>query len=543
MDSSLIILATAFGCGFIVSRIGLPPLIGFLGAGFLLNGMGIHSNDAIQSLAELGVTLLLFTIGLKLDIKSLIALPFWGSASVHISLTSGLFTIIILLFSMLGLPLFMSLDLSDAAMLAFALSFSSTVFAVKTLQEKGESTALYGQLAIAILVMQDIFAVLFLAFSTGKVPNIWVLTLLLLPVLRPLLYRILDRVGHGEMLVLYGLVLALTLGSGWFTLVGLKGDLGALVLGILLSGNKKSEELSRSLLALKDIFLIGFFLEIGMQQLPTTESVGLALLLLLLLPLKTVLYYLSIALFRFRVRTTLYSSFTLTNYSEFGLIVIAIAAQQGMMPSQWLTVVALALALSFVVAAPLNQYMGYIYLWLRPHLTWAQPEHFNTLDTNIRFGNSQFLIVGMGRIGTGAYEYLAQRFGKDAIFGIDSDGKRVEHHLRQGRHVLHANASDKDFWLKAELSSSLKAVFLAMPEHQGNYFAASYLNDLKFSGEVAAMVRYPDEGEALQKLGVGAVFNLYREAGAGFARDSCRILGLQCTEPSQPETATSITRL
>lgn len=539
MDTSVIILCVAFLCGFVVSRLGLPPLIGFLVAGFVLHGVGIESTPVVAHLAELGVTLLLFTIGLKLHLRSLFSPPFFGSASIHLGLNLAVFALLLIILAAIGTPLFVDLKLPEVGILAFALSFSSTVFAIKTLQEKGEISALYGQLAIAILVVQDIFAVLYLAISTGKVPSIWALALLALPLAKPLLTRMLDRVGHGELLVLYGLVLALTVGSGLFTLVGLKGDLGALIVGALLAGSKKAEELSKSLLALKDLFLVGFFLQIGLEQLPSTHDIWLALLLVALLPLKTLLYYLAIALFKFRVRTTLYTSFTLTNYSEFGLIVLAIAAQTGSMSGQWLTIMALALSLSFLLATPINQSMGTLYQWLRPHMEWAHPVRLNMLDTNIRFGQAQFLVVGMGRIGTGVYDYLAAQFGNDAVFGIDSDTTRVDHHRRKTRNVVHANATDNDFWIKAELSSQLTTVFLAMPEHRGNFYAASYLRGQNFSGHVAAMVRYQDEGEELQALGINIVFNLYREAGAGFARDVCQDLNLLTTVEMEKEQGKS----
>ena len=96
-----------------------------------------------------------------------------------------------------------------AALLAFALSFSSTVFAVKVLEERAQIKSHFGRVAIGILVIQDLAAVIFLAASAGKTPSVWALALLALIPLRHVLYRLLDRSGHGELLVLFGLVLAL----------------------------------------------------------------------------------------------------------------------------------------------------------------------------------------------------------------------------------------------------------------------------------------------------------------------------------------------
>lgn len=74
-------IALAFAAGFAARWVGLPPLIGFLAAGFMLNGLGLESGPALQLIADLGVTLLLFTIGLKLDIRSLLRAEIWGAAS------------------------------------------------------------------------------------------------------------------------------------------------------------------------------------------------------------------------------------------------------------------------------------------------------------------------------------------------------------------------------------------------------------------------------------------------------------------------------
>src|SRR5690606_26182559 len=107
--------------------------------------------------------------------------------------------------------------------------------------ERDDMAALYGRIAIGILVVQDIAAVIFLAASEGKLPSIWALALLLLIPARPLLHRFLEAAGHGELLVLGGLATALG-GAALFGVVDMKPDLGALVAGVLLGGHEKTKE-------------------------------------------------------------------------------------------------------------------------------------------------------------------------------------------------------------------------------------------------------------------------------------------------------------
>ncbi len=121
--------------------------------------------------------------------------------------------------------------------------------------------------------MQDIFAVIFLTVSTGKIPEITALALFALPLLRPSLFKVLDKAGHGEMLVLYGIFLALVAGAGLFEAVGMKADLGALILGMMLAAHPKASEMSKSLFNLKELLLVCFFLNIGLSEEPTlTDS-------------------------------------------------------------------------------------------------------------------------------------------------------------------------------------------------------------------------------------------------------------------------------
>ena len=131
-------IGIAFGFGLLARLIGLPPLIGFLAAGFALNSLGAYSGQMLEKFSDLGITLLLFSIGLKLDVRSLSRPQIWGVASLHMVTITALFGAGLFLLALAGFPVFAELDAYTAVLIAFALSFSSTVFAVKTLEEKGD---------------------------------------------------------------------------------------------------------------------------------------------------------------------------------------------------------------------------------------------------------------------------------------------------------------------------------------------------------------------------------------------------------------------
>lgn len=519
----LILISAAFLAGFIALKLNLPPLVGFLLAGFGLYAFGFESNETIVTLADLGVTLLLFTIGLKLDIKTLLSKEIWAGSTVHNLVSTALFSVALICFKFLGVSALAGMSMDQILLLGFALSFSSTVFAVKSLQEKGEMNATYGTLAIGILVMQDIFAVIFLTASTGKLPEWYAIALFALPLLRPVFYKILDLVGHGEMLVLFGIFFALVVGAGLFELVGMKPDLGALILGMLLAGHNKASELSKSLFNLKELFLVCFFLNIGLSEQPTWSGFALAVLFMLLLPIKGILYFIVINAFKFRVRTSLLASLSLFNYSEFGLIVGGLAFKMGWMSGDILVAIAIAVSMSFILAAPINRYGHRLYQhsshWLREHAA----EKLNTRDKLINPGHAQILILGMGRIGTGAYDELKARYGNISL-GIEVREDAAIQHQSEGRNVIAGDATDSDFWERILDTTNVKLVLLSMPHHQGNQIALEQLQRRNFEGQIAAIAEYQDQLDSLVEKGVDAAFNIYNEAGSGFARHVCKQL-------------------
>ena len=147
-------ILVAFILGFAAYRVGLPPLVGYLIAGFVLQAFGIEGGETLDRIADLGVMLLLFTIGLKLKIRSLLRPEIWAGASIHMIVTIIIFGSAMFVLSVLGLSGFNSLDFKVCLLLAFAMSFSSTVFAVKVLEDKAEMSSLHGRVSIGVLVMQ-----------------------------------------------------------------------------------------------------------------------------------------------------------------------------------------------------------------------------------------------------------------------------------------------------------------------------------------------------------------------------------------------------
>ncbi len=516
----IIMIVVAFVFGFMVKQLGLPPLLGFLAAGFVLNFLGFEGGADLEKFADTGVLLLLFSIGLKVRLKNIVKPEVLAVASLHVMLTVAVLGLLVYLLSFSALSIFTGVDWKIALLIAFALSFSSTVFTVKVMEEKGEMSSKHGHIAIGILVIQDFFAVILLTLSSGKVPSVWAFALLGLLLLRKPLIALMERSGHGELLILLGLMIPVA-GASLFDLVGLKSDLGALLVGMLLAGHPKTVELARVILNFKDFLLVGFFLTIGLSGLPDLTSFGVAFLFIVAIPFKVVLFYLLLTRFKLRARTATLSSLSLATYSEFGLIIGSLGASKGWLSNEWLVVFAISLSLSFILASQLNNASLSIYSRFHTFLRSFETDKRLPDDQMLVVGDVDAIIFGMGRVGTAAYTKLSERYGKKVV-GVDSDEDRVQQHLDNGLYVIHGDASDYDFWERIQVQhKKIKLVMLTISCFEANLYAAKQIRERIPDILIAAIVGFEDQVEPLRKAGVSLVFNVHKEAGTGFADHVC----------------------
>ena len=514
-------IVVAFICGFGLKLIGLPPLIGYLIAGFTLNFLGFQSTEALQTIANLGITLMLFTIGLKLDIRDLYTKEVWLGSIVHSIIWVTLINLLLFFVTWTGLSTFADLDWSTQALLAFSLSFSSTVCIVKILEESGEIKTRHGKLAIGVLIMQDIVAVLFLVIATGKVPSIWALLLLLLFFAKPIWANILERVGHGELLILSGFLFALG-GYELFEVVGIKGDLGALVVGMLIATHIKSTEMSKALMNFKDIFLVGFFLTIGFSALPTLELTLTAILLCLFIPIKFILFFSLFTLLKLRARTSYLASLVLSNYSEFGLIVVALMVSLGWLSAQWLVVLALTVSFSFVLTGLVYKTSHNQYTKFKDKLKTFESPHRLLGDVYVQPLGAEIIVIGLGRVGKGAYLSLNSVIGKK-VWGMDADPTRIMRLKKIGYQAIVGDGEDVDLWDNMDLTQ-IQLILLALPSIEDICNITEQLQHAHYEGKIASIARYEDQIQPLIDAGSDKVFNFFTEAGAGFAEESLQLL-------------------
>jgi len=501
-------ISAAFVFGLAMRPLGLPPLVGFLAAGFAINalgpgfGMPDSTGPILYHLADLGVLLLLFTVGLKLKLKQIGEPHVVGATLLHFALSVAIFTPVT--------RLLFTADWMVALLVAIALAFSSTVLAAKMLEAKRELGVFHGRTAIGILIVQDVLALVVLAIFSGKVPGPWALLIFATPLLRPVLFKLLDLAGHDEVMVLTGMALAFVVGGVGFEVIGLKGEIGALVMGLLLSTHPRAGELSGSLWALKEVFLVGFFLSIGMSGLPDWDALLFALVLGVLLPLKGVLFFLLLIAFRLRARTSFLSALSLTAYSEFGLIVAAgiPAAESFLVP------LAIAVSVSFLIAAPLNRFAHPLFERFERELLPFERATRHPDEQPRHLGDADVLIFGMGRTGSAAYEALVER-GRRPV-GLDADNYKARAHAEAGRNVIFADAEDSNFWNGVDLGG-IEAAVLAMDDIEAKLIAARTLRARGFAGPIVSQALYEDHVGMITEAGADQTYLTMQEAGRSLA--------------------------
>ena len=497
-------VGVAFIFGMLFSRIKLPPLVGYLAAGAALSAYGYEAGAALHEVAHIGVLFLLFTVGLHLRLKNIIRTEVLGTGGIHLLISTGIFTPIALVFGY---------DLIASLIIAIVLGFSSTVLTAKNLEKRGELGAFHGRVAIGILILQDIVAIAILALTSGAAPSPWSLALLGLPLIRPGIIKLVELTQEEELKLLFALLLALG-GGALFEGLGLSSELGALIAGMLLSGHNVADELTRKLWGLKEAFLVGFFLEVGLAGLPNLQDFYLALAALAILPVKALLFFALMLAFRLRARTSFIATISLTSYSEFTLIAGTVAASAGFIPGGVVVAFALLTAVSFALNAPISTWEEELWEKFEAALIKYERDVRHPDQQTISLGSAEYLVVGMGNAGQAAYDRLKK--DEKHVVGMDIDPARIERNLSEGRRVIYGDMQDIELWNNLNLDE-IKSVILAIGTPEAKVNATKYMRQNSYEGSIFALTMRDEEHKALREAGASAVCLPITQAGRKLA--------------------------
>lgn len=480
--TALITLAAIIG--FVGVLLRQPMIVSFIAVGVLAgpSALGIiQSPEYIELLAELGIAILLFLVGLKLDLKLIQTL---GPVALATGLGQVTFTSAV--GYLMGLAL--GLDTITALYVAVALTFSSTIIIVKLLSDKREVDSLHGRIAVGFLIVQDLVVVLAMmvlsALGIGEqtgaqdptlvhIGRVLIYGLMMLGFvllfIRYLATPLVSRIARSqELLIIFAI--------GWAALLaaigsqmGFSKELGGLLAGISLASTPFREAIVARLASLRDFLLLFFFIALGMQLDLTMlgSQVAPALVFSSFVLIGNPLIVMVImGMMGYRKRTGFLAGLTVAQISEFSLIFMAMGFSLGHISAEPLGLVTLVGLITIAMSVYMITYSHTLYNWLEPWLDMFErktPHREETLDEpHTSKQNVDVILFGLGRYGKAIAHYL-QREGYN-LLAVDFNPDEVRLWRNQGHAVMYGDASDLSFVSHLPLHG-VKWVVSAMPQH------------------------------------------------------------------------------
>lgn len=522
------ILGLATLTGIIGQKLRQPLIIMFLATGILagpsLLGI-IHSYEEIELLAHIGIALLLFIVGLKLDLNLI-------RTTGPVALATGLGQIVFT--SLIGFAIAIAMDISylNAAYVSVALTFSSTIIIVKLLSDKKEIDSLHGQIALGFLIVQDIAAILALVGLTtlgssvgGQGPGYYSVLLiitkglgmlgavaLLMKYAIPYLTRRLSR--SLELLTLFAISWAVLLGAVG-ELLGFSKEVGAFLAGISLASTAYRDTIGARLTSLRDFLLLFFFIDLGarldwsMVGSQLGRSLVFSLFVLIGNPLIVLII---IGVMGYRRRTGFLAGLTVAQISEFSLIVSALGLSIGHINKETMGLITLVGVVTIFLSTYMIIYSSQLYRILsRPLKIFERrnPYREAAIDTATETESIDVILVGLGNYGSWLGEYLLRR--KAAILGVDFDPGALDKWRKRGIPVLYGDTADPEMHEQLPLNKA-RWVISTVRSKEMNLTLIHNLRRAGYNGKVALTATNAKEAAEYEKAGAHLVFRPFRDA-------------------------------
>ena len=459
VDVALILSLTAIFAA-IFGRLRQPLLLAYLLVGILAASSGAFSQltkgPTLDFMAELGIAFALFLIGLELKFSSIKQI---GRAAVAIGLGQITFTTLIGFF----ISRFLGFSTVEAAFVAVALTFSSTIIVVKMLEQKRDLDSLYGKISIAFLIVQDFFAVGALIFiaSIGKGGGAgeFAITALsgallvgaILFLNKYVLQNVFSRLAKNTEVLFLGSISWALIFAAVSAALGFSIEIGAFLAGLGLASLREKQQIASWIRPLRNLFVILFFLSLGLKLSITTiiSISGLVIVLSLFVLVGNPLIVITImSLLGFRARTAFHVAMATAQISEFSLIFVFLGNRLGLVGDKVVnTTIAVALV-TIVISTYMMIHSSKIYRRLAPFLTIFQRKNLTEkpIEEDKEFSD-HIVLVGMGRLGTNILKSLRQRGENVVVVDFDPDVVKRLDNLQIP--VLYGDISDPEIFEKA----------------------------------------------------------------------------------------------
>lgn len=520
--------------GFIGLLLKQPLIVTFIAVG-LISGPSVldivQSEEQIKLLSELGIAVLLFLVGIKLDVKLIKSI---GVVSVMTGLGQVAFT------SIIGYLIGLAIGLGHISSIyvAVALTFSSTIIIVKLLSDKREIDSLHGKIAMGFLIVQDLVVVIAMIVlatigigATNEAAGnsaLWQVSLsgagLLLFVIIFVKYianpltAILARAP--ELLVIYALAQTALFAAIGHS-VGLGIEVGGLLAGVALASTPYRESISARLAPLRDFLLLFFFIALGatldISQLGShiTGAIIFSLFVLIGNPLIVLIIMGSMG---YRKRTGFLAGLTVAQISEFSLIFIAMGVSLGHVEQDVLGLVTLVGIVTIAASTYMITYSHQLYNFFEPVIGIFERSDTAREQITEPLSNKHYpvIIFGLGRLGTGIAERLRDKGIK--VLGIDFNPTAIKYWNSLGFDTEYGDITDAEFVTELPLSHTLWVISTIPHHHTGLTYEDTSKTIVQltraagFTGKLASISQNRTETEELKLLGIDLVLEPFQDA-------------------------------
>lgn len=467
------LLAITVSIAFIMRLLRQPLMVAYIVAGILSGPLFLnvlHGDHALyDALAQFGVVLLLFVVGLSLNVEHIKKI---GKVSAIAGVAQVLFTSGIGFF----LLTIMGFQFASAMYLAVGITFSSTIIIVKLLSDKKHTQSTYGRYTLGLMVIQDIIAILIMMVITtisgsdqslAESISLFIFKSLSLLVMvyvlsRYALPKVLDKIAlSGEFLFIFTVAWCFGVAS-ILHLLGFSIEIGAIIAGLTLGSSPYQPEISSRIKPLRDFFIVLFFIILGSEM--TVQNIGMAiwpaavLAVFILLGNPFILYH-TFRQFKFTRRNSLLAGLTAAQVSEFGFVLLYTGIQAGHIAGTEIEIFTIVALITIMVSSYAITYSEKIYQVSLPLFQVFGPDKYRQREEVEK--KYDVFVFGYHRIGWKVCESLKEQGVSFAV--VDFNPRVVSRAKHRGIDVFFGDAADVEFLESLPLDKA-KLIVSTLPE-------------------------------------------------------------------------------
>jgi CPA2 family monovalent cation:H+ antiporter-2 len=533
LDLAIVVVAAFLG-GVGARLMHAPAVLGYLVLGMIIGPhvLEIVENvETVQTLAEIGVVLLVFTIGIEISFRDIYELG-------RVVLIGGILQILATAWLMVPIGLLLGFNFQNSLLLGMVVSLSSTMVVLKTLSDRGELHSLHGRVLTGFLLVQDLAFVPMIAIlpalngggsevlqETGlgllKATSVLLGMVLLGTKVLPWVMDRITRLGSREIFILTVVATAFAL-AALTDYIGLSAALGAFVAGLLLSESDFGHRALSEVAPLRDIFAALFFASLGMLTDPMfvmDNYVNVLSIIGSVIVLKFIITTVLVRAFGYLPNTAVLSGLGMTQIGEFGFILVAAALTLEVVDQEFHSLVVVSAVLTMAVAPTfigggtwaVNSLSHRVRL-LRPYRLAS-----NKSEERPPHLSGHVIICGLGRVGSLVAQALQEY--QVPFIAIDLDPRITNHWRSQGHFTIHGSSGSVEVLTAARVQQA-GILVISTGDPVSAYVTAQHALRLRPDLDIVARVHWRDEGERLQALGVGEVVWPQMEAGLEILRHS-----------------------